>query len=107
MIVELIDQGYRVGIAAVSHKVISNLLSESCKVGRQNNVPVLAVQKPDATDGCVDPLVKLVTTIKLSGMHWIPVQPTSSLQEQPGFGHAPRWRIQSMFCSSMKRVKCR
>jgi predicted RecB family nuclease len=60
MIVELISQGYRVGVAAVSHKVISNLLSEVCKVARQNNVPVQAVQKPDATDGCVDPLVKLV-----------------------------------------------
>ena len=60
MIVELICQGYRVGVAAVSHKVISNLLSEVCKVARQNNVPVLAVQKPDATDGCVDPLVRLV-----------------------------------------------
>ena len=60
MIVELISQGYRVGVAAVSHKVISNLLSEVCKVARQNNVPVQVVQKPDATDGCIDPLVKLV-----------------------------------------------
>jgi uncharacterized protein len=60
MIVELISQGYRVGVAAVSHKVISNLLSEVCKVARQNTVPIQAVQKPDATDGCVDPLVKLV-----------------------------------------------
>src|ERR1700751_3172987 len=60
MIVELIGQGYRVGVAAVSHKVISNLLSEVCNVARQNNVPLQAVQKPDATDGCIDPLVKLV-----------------------------------------------
>ena len=60
MIVELISQGYRVGVAAVSHKVISNLLGEVCKVARQKNVPVFAVQKPDATDGYVDPLVKLV-----------------------------------------------
>jgi predicted RecB family nuclease len=60
MIVKLISQSYRVGVAAVSHKVISNLLSEVCKVARQNNVPVQAVQKPDTTDGCVDPLVKLV-----------------------------------------------
>ncbi len=60
MIVELISQGYRVGVAAVSHKVISNLLSEVCKVARQNNVPVHVLQKPDATDGCVDPLIKLV-----------------------------------------------
>jgi uncharacterized protein len=60
MIVELISRGYRVGVAAVSHKVISNLLSEVCKVARQNKVPVQAVQKPDATDGCVDPLVNLV-----------------------------------------------
>ena len=60
MILELISQGYRVGVAAVSHKVISNLLSEVYKVARQNNVPVQAVQKPDSTDGCIDPLVKLV-----------------------------------------------
>src|SRR6202021_519588 len=60
MIVELISQGYRVGVAAVSHKVISNLLAEVCKVGRQNNVPVQAVQKPDATDGCIYPLVRLL-----------------------------------------------
>jgi predicted RecB family nuclease len=60
MIVELISQGYRVGVAAVSHKVISNLLCEVCKVSRQNNVPLQAVQKPDTTDGCVDPLIKLV-----------------------------------------------
>ena len=60
MIIELIRQGYRVGVAAVSHKVISNLLSEVCRVGRQNNVAVQVVQKPDTTDGCVDPLVKLV-----------------------------------------------
>jgi predicted RecB family nuclease len=60
MIVELIGQGYRVGVAAVSHKVISNLLSEVCKVARQNNVPLQAVQKPDATDGCIDPLVTLL-----------------------------------------------
>jgi superfamily I DNA and/or RNA helicase len=31
-----------------------------CKVARQNNVPLQAVQKPDAVDGCNDPLVKLV-----------------------------------------------
>ena len=60
MIVELISQGYRVGVAAVSHKVISNLLDEVCKVARQSNVPLHAVQKPDATDGCIDPLVELV-----------------------------------------------
>ncbi len=60
MIVELIGQGYRVGVAAVSHKVISNLLNEMCRVARENNVPVQVVQKPDANDGCLDPLVKLV-----------------------------------------------
>jgi predicted RecB family nuclease len=60
MIVELVRRGYRVGITANSHKVISLLLGEVCKVARQNAVPMQAVQKSEAGDGCQDPMVKLL-----------------------------------------------
>jgi uncharacterized protein len=49
MIVELVRQGRRVGITAVSHKVISNLLDEVCRTAVEKNVPLKAVQK--ASDG--------------------------------------------------------
>jgi uncharacterized protein len=58
MIVELVRQGCRVGITAVSHKVISHLLTEVCMVARKTAVPLKAVQKADQTGGCEDSLVK-------------------------------------------------
>jgi superfamily I DNA and/or RNA helicase len=60
MVVELVKMGYRVGIAAVSHKVISNLLREVCTVGREAGVSLQAVQKVDGTDGCDDSMVEQV-----------------------------------------------
>jgi predicted RecB family nuclease len=52
MIVELVKAGRRVGITAISHKVISHLLGEACKVARAAGVPLRAVQKANETDGC-------------------------------------------------------
>jgi predicted RecB family nuclease len=49
MIVELVKQGRRVGITAVSHKVIGNLLDEVCRTAARNGTPLKAVQK--ATEG--------------------------------------------------------
>jgi predicted RecB family nuclease len=49
MIVELVRQGQRVGITAVSHKVIGNLLDEVCRTATQKGIPLKAVQK--ASDG--------------------------------------------------------
>jgi predicted RecB family nuclease len=49
MIVELVKQGRRVGITAVSHKVIGNLLDEVCRTAAKNGTPLKAVQK--ASDG--------------------------------------------------------
>jgi AAA domain len=57
MIVELVSRGFRIGITAVSHKVISNLLQAVCDLARQSAVELRAVQKSDGTDGCVDPAV--------------------------------------------------
>jgi len=58
MIVELVKAGRRVGITAISHKVISNLLGEACKVARGAGVSLSAVQKGNESDGCPDELVK-------------------------------------------------
>jgi predicted RecB family nuclease len=58
MIVELVKAGRRVGITAISHKVISHLLGEACRVARGAGVPLRAVQKANESDGCPDELVK-------------------------------------------------
>ena len=58
MIVELVKQGHRVGITAVSHKVISLLLGEVCKVARKAGIPLRAVQKINGKDACDHPMVE-------------------------------------------------
>jgi len=60
MVVELVKQGRRVGVTAVSHKVISNLLGEICRASKAAHLPVRIVQKPNDCDGCPDPMVKQV-----------------------------------------------
>jgi uncharacterized protein len=57
MIVELVRQGRRVGITAVSHKVISNLLGEVCRTAAKAGVPLKAVQKANDGDECQHPAV--------------------------------------------------
>jgi predicted RecB family nuclease len=52
MIVELVRQGRRVGITAVSHKVIGNLLDEVCRTAAKNGVPLKAVQKASEGSHC-------------------------------------------------------
>jgi len=60
MIVELVHGGHRIGITAVSHKVISNLLHYACSAARAAGVVFRAVQKANDTDGCTDPIVEQV-----------------------------------------------
>jgi uncharacterized protein len=57
MIVELVSRGCRVGITAVSHKVISHLVDNVCEVGRQSGIEVRALQKANGADKCGDPTV--------------------------------------------------
>lgn len=58
MITEVIRNRRRVGITAVSHKVISKLLQETCKAAREEKMALRAVQKAnDDGDGCPDPIV--------------------------------------------------
>ncbi len=61
MIVELVRRGHRIGITAVSHKVISNLLQYACSAARADNVQLNAVQKANDTDGCPDRIVAQVS----------------------------------------------
>jgi superfamily I DNA and/or RNA helicase len=62
MAVELIKQGKRVGITAVSHKVISNLLGEMSKAARKVGVRLRMVQKANDSDGCAESVVEQVKT---------------------------------------------
>ena len=60
MITDLVRSGHRVGITAVSHKVISKLLQGACEAARKAKVSLKAVQKANDDDGCVDPMVRQV-----------------------------------------------
>ena len=61
MIAELVRCGHRIGITAVSHKVISNLLQYACSAARADNIQLNAVQKANETDGCADRMVEQVS----------------------------------------------
>jgi uncharacterized protein len=52
MIVELVKSGRRVGIAAGSHKVITNLLGEVCRHAAEAGVLLRAMQKSNGRDDC-------------------------------------------------------
>ena len=52
MIVELVRDGRRVGITAVSHKVITNLLHEVCRHSADVGIPLRAIQKCNDGDQC-------------------------------------------------------
>jgi predicted RecB family nuclease len=54
MILELVRIGKRVGVTAVSHKVISHLLGELCRAATEANVQLRCVQKSNDDDGCED-----------------------------------------------------
>jgi predicted RecB family nuclease len=60
MITDLVQRGQRVGITAVSHKVISKLLQGACDAARKANLPLRVVQKTNDDDGCMDPMVTQV-----------------------------------------------
>ena len=60
MVAELVRRRHRIGITAVSHKVISNLLQYACAAARADNIQLRAVQKANDTDGCADRMVEQV-----------------------------------------------
>ena len=62
MIDALLRAGKRVGIVANSHKVITHLLDEACKVVRATGTRLQAIQKSDGDDASRDGFVQVVTT---------------------------------------------
>ena len=62
MIVELVREGYRVGITAQAHKAISNLLAETMRAAAGEGLAIRAVQRRD-TDDPAD----LIEGVDLSG----------------------------------------
>jgi len=59
MIVELVKSGKKVGVTAVSHKVISNLLKATCKAASEQRLNLKIVQRCDSDDGCDHDFVKI------------------------------------------------
>jgi uncharacterized protein len=62
MIVELVRNGKRVGITALSHKVITNLLNEVCRAATEELLPLRAIQKPNGDGGCAEDCVRLTNS---------------------------------------------
>jgi uncharacterized protein len=62
MILELVQNGRRIGITATSHKVICNLLKEVCKAARESEFSLGIIQKvTDKADGFKDEMVTITT----------------------------------------------
>ena len=57
MILRLLQQGKRVGICAVSHKVIGNLLDEVCRAASASGFAVSALQKAGEVQRCDSPVI--------------------------------------------------
>ncbi len=60
MIAELVRHGLKVGITALNHKVISNLLDAACVASREAGMHLRAIQRVNIDDGCDDEMVKRV-----------------------------------------------
>jgi predicted RecB family nuclease len=59
MILELVKSGKRVGVTAVSHKVISNLLKQTCEAASEQNELLKILQRCDSDDGCDHAFIKI------------------------------------------------
>jgi uncharacterized protein len=51
MVLDLVRAGKRVGITALSHKVVGNMLREICRASVQERFPVSIIQKANKTQG--------------------------------------------------------
>jgi predicted RecB family nuclease len=54
MIAELVRQGRKVAVTAASHKVISTLLRELCRAGKELGIRLRVIQKANDRDSCED-----------------------------------------------------
>src|SRR5262249_17478798 len=62
MICELVGGGKRVGVTAVSHKVIRNLLEEVVVAAKEQNLPVRCVEKVGGDPGNEEPAIQEVSS---------------------------------------------
>lgn len=62
MIVELVQSGRKVGVTALSHKVIRNLLNEVVRAAREEGVVLQCAQKVDEQSEVEDPLIEETKT---------------------------------------------
>ena len=100
MILELVKNGMKVGVTAVSHKVISNLLKATCKAAAEENRKLKIVQKCDGDDGCVHDFVEIARDNDASRRRPSPI--TMRLKSSParsGFGRGRNWhrRVDVLF----------
>ena len=63
MILDLVQQGRRVGITAMSHRAIGNLLDEVSRHAAEIGVEVTAVQKAEKHQRCASDTVRAVTSV--------------------------------------------
>jgi uncharacterized protein len=63
MILDLLRQGRSVGITAMSHRAIGNLLDQVCRHAAESGVEITAVQKAEAHQRCDRETVHFVTTV--------------------------------------------
>ena len=105
MIAELVRSGLRVGITAVSHKVISKLLKDTCEAARLVGVNLKAFQRVDSGDGCEDVLVERAKSNEAV------VNALAGREAQIAAGTVWLWARQRCpmrltCCSWTKRVRC-
>jgi uncharacterized protein len=105
MIVELVRNGLKVGITAVSHKVISKLLEETCTAAREEGVNLQAIQKGDGGDGCDDEIVTRAKNNEAvaNALRDDEAQVAAGLC---GYGLVRSWPMPLTCCSWMKPVRC-
>ncbi|HEY2704908.1 MAG TPA: TM0106 family RecB-like putative nuclease [Candidatus Dormibacteraeota bacterium] len=63
MILDLLRQGRSVGITAMSHRAIGNLLDEVCRHAEQSGVEITAVQKADEHQRCASDVVRCAGSV--------------------------------------------
>jgi uncharacterized protein len=60
LVVAALAAGHRVGLCAFSHAAVTGLLTEVVRRAREHHLPVMAVQKADGEQACVEPEVTRV-----------------------------------------------
>ena len=103
MILELLRQGRRIGVTAVGHKVIANLLKAALKMADEDGVTVKAVHKVSKKSG--DPGGVSETTGNPTARKAL--DQGKVLGGPPGCGHETSSKVKSTTSLSTRRARCR